>query len=142
MAKADQHPTVLKVRASSNTTPHAPVSAAELKQLCLECGADDVGLISIDRPELDDQRDDILRYAPWTKSLLSFVCRMNREPVRSPARSLANLEFHHTGDHVNEVARKLVVGFGAVGRSIGLWRPHGRSGCDELLSGIMIFLGC
>jgi ferredoxin len=33
---------------------------------------------------------------------------MNQEPVRSPARSVANLEFHHTGDHVNEVARKIV----------------------------------
>ena len=40
--------------------------------------------------------------------LLSFVCRMNREPIRNPARSVANLEFHHTGDHVNEVARKIV----------------------------------
>ena len=33
---------------------------------------------------------------------------MNREPIRSPARSVANLEFHHTGDHVNEIARKIV----------------------------------
>ena len=45
---------------------------------------------------------------PPAKTLLSFVCRMNREPIRSPARSVANLEFHHTGDHVNEVARKIV----------------------------------
>ncbi len=85
------------------------MTGEELQQLCLDCGADDVGLVSIDRPELDDQRDDILRHAPWTKTLLSFVCRMNREPVRSPARSLANLEFHHTGDHVNEVARNVVM---------------------------------
>ena len=33
---------------------------------------------------------------------------MNREPIRSPARSVANLEFHHTGDQVNEVARAVV----------------------------------
>ena len=33
---------------------------------------------------------------------------MNREPIRSPARSVANLEFHHTGDHVNEIACKVV----------------------------------
>ena len=45
---------------------------------------------------------------PPTQMLLSFVCRMNREPIRSPARSVANLEFHHTGDHVNEVARRVV----------------------------------
>src|SRR5262245_48905963 len=33
---------------------------------------------------------------------------MNREPIRSTARSVANLEFHHTGDHVNETARRIV----------------------------------
>jgi ferredoxin/putative sterol carrier protein len=33
---------------------------------------------------------------------------MNREPVRSSARSVANLEFHHTGDRTNEVASAIV----------------------------------
>ena len=84
-----------------------PLDASWLRQLCLDCGADDVGLVEISRPALDDQRADILRVFPSTKTLLTFVCRMNREPIRSPARSVANLEFHHTGDHVNEVARKV-----------------------------------
>src|SRR5262245_66057356 len=84
------------------------LDAGRLRQLCLDLGADDVGLVELDRPALADQRDDILRFFPPAKILLSFVCRMNREPIRTPARSVANLEFHHTGDHVNEVARKLV----------------------------------
>src|SRR4029077_20800559 len=71
-------------------------------------GGGDAGLVEISRPALDNQRDDILRSFPPARTLLSFVCRMNREPIRSPARSVANLEFHHTGDHVNEVARKIV----------------------------------
>jgi NAD-dependent dihydropyrimidine dehydrogenase PreA subunit len=79
-----------------------------LRQLARECGADDVGLVEIGRPALDDQRDDILRFFPQTKLLLAFVCRMNREPIRSPARSVSNLEFHHVGGDVNEVARKIV----------------------------------
>lgn len=109
MVKLDEHPTVQVVRSRGVEADRSGgLSADDLKQLCLDCGADDVGLVSIDRPELDDQRDDILRAAPWTKTLVAFVCRMNREPVRSPARSLANLEFHHTGDQVNEVARKVV----------------------------------
>jgi len=33
---------------------------------------------------------------------------MNREPVRSPARSVANLEFHQVGEQVDEVARRIV----------------------------------
>src|SRR6266508_4179372 len=85
-----------------------PLDAAWLRQLCLDCGADDAGLVEISGPALDDQRADILRSFPPAKTLLSLVCRMNREPIRSPARSVANLEFHHTGDHVNEVARQIV----------------------------------
>jgi ferredoxin len=33
---------------------------------------------------------------------------MNRENIRTPARSIANVEFHHTTDQTNEVARKIV----------------------------------
>ena len=125
MVSLDQHPTVITARNRRSADADRPaVSIDELKQLCLDCGADDVGLISIDRTELDDQREDILRHAPWTKSLLSFVCRMNREPIRSTARSMANLEFHSTGEHVNDVARKVVAnlesrGIRAVNPSMG-----------------------
>jgi Fe-S-cluster-containing hydrogenase component 2 len=110
--KLADHPTVRAFYAKSGTSP-APVSPDELdaqglRQLCRDCGADDAGLVEIGRPALDDQRDDILRHFPATKTLLSFVCRMNREPIRSPARSVANLEFHHTGDHTNDVARRIV----------------------------------
>jgi len=79
-----------------------------LRQLCLEAGADDVGFVEIDRPDLEKERPDIFKAFPHTKTLISFVIRMNREPIRSPARSVANLEFHHTGDQVNDVARHIV----------------------------------
>lgn len=105
-----EHPTVRRVQQSSNrqSTPPAALDAAWLRQLCLDCGADDCGLVEIGRPALDEQRDDIRRFFPPAQTLLGFVCRMNREPIRSTARSVANLEFHHAGDHVNEVARKIV----------------------------------
>jgi NAD-dependent dihydropyrimidine dehydrogenase PreA subunit len=76
--------------------------------MCLDAGADDVGFVAINRPGITDQRDEILRYLPYTKTLISFVCRMNREPIRSPARSVANVEFHRTGDHVNAVGHRIV----------------------------------
>ena len=114
MAAIDTHPTVVKIRNQTANYP-TPLSADQLKQLCLDCGADDAGLVSIDRAELDDQRDDILQAAPWTRTLLTFVCKMNREPIRSPARSLANLEFHRTGDQTNEVARRVVAALEAKG---------------------------
>ena len=127
--KLEEHPTVKWFRQnaanrSGSRSVQERLDAAWLRQLCLECGADDAGIVEISRPALDDQRDDILRYFPPTRTLLSFVCRMNRQPIRSPARSVANLEFHHSGDHVNEVARKIVAtleghGVRAVNPSMG-----------------------
>jgi hypothetical protein len=127
--KLEEHPTVkwFRQHAANRTDPsllQGRLDAAWLRQLCLDCGADDAGIVEISRPALDDQRHDILRYFPPTKTLLSFVCRMNRQPIRSPARSVANLEFHHAGDHVNEVARKVVAkleghGVRAVNPSMG-----------------------
>lgn len=100
------------------------LDAKILRKKCLESGADDVGFVELDRPELTDQRQDILAAFPKAKALISFVCRMNREPIRSPARSIANLEFHHTGEDVNEVGRKIVSalereGIGAINPSMG-----------------------
>ena len=125
--KLDDHPTV-KAFYEKATAPAladlTPLDADWLRQLCRDAGADDVGLVEISRPALDDQRDDILRFFPPAKTLVSFVCRMNREPIRSPARSVANLEFHHAGDRVNEIARHLVAalesrGVRAVNPSMG-----------------------
>src|SRR5262249_51042465 len=109
--KLAEHPTVRRFRESNGrhpADPPKPLDAAWLRQLCLDCGADDAGLVEIGRPSLDDQRADILRYFPPARTLLSFVCRMNRGPIRSPARSASNLEFHASYDHSNEVARKVV----------------------------------
>lgn len=112
MSKLDSHPTVLTVRsknaAANQTLPQTILAADEIRRLCLELGADDVGFVAIDRPELDDQRDDILKFFPSTRTLISLVCRMNREPVRNLQRSVANLEFHSTTDLVNDIARDIV----------------------------------
>jgi Fe-S-cluster-containing hydrogenase component 2 len=84
------------------------LDAGELRDFCLKAGADDVGFVDIDQVELGAERDEILRYFPFTKALISFVVRMNREPIHNPARSIANVEFHQTGEHVNETARRIV----------------------------------
>src|SRR5689334_10916184 len=99
MLNLEDHPTVLAIRRRPGASESTRLDVADLRQLCLDAGADDVGFVAIDRPELDDQRDAILAPYPWARSLISIVCRMNREPIRSPARSVANLEFHHTGEH-------------------------------------------
>ena len=85
-----------------------PLAAAWLRQLCLDAGADDVGFVEIDRPALADERAHIQRAFPHARSVISIVMRMNLDNVRSPARSVANSEFHYTGDEVNDVARHIV----------------------------------
>ncbi len=108
MTKLDDHPSVIRFRKTGSHLRPQEIDVERLRQICLDAGADDVGFVAIDRHEVDDQRAEIIGLYPWTKSLISIVCRMNREPIRSPARSVANLEFHHAGDHTNEVASKIV----------------------------------
>ncbi|HEY7536007.1 MAG TPA: 4Fe-4S binding protein, partial [Thermodesulfobacteriota bacterium] len=112
MIKLEEHPTVRhynqKLKLIDNQSSPNELDAGWLRSLCLESGADDVGFVEIDRPEIADEREQILAVFPYTKTLVSFVCRMNREPIRSLARSVANLEFHHTGEEVNDVARNVV----------------------------------
>ncbi|MCE7999079.1 MAG: 4Fe-4S ferredoxin [Rhodobiaceae bacterium] len=107
--RLDDHPTVQKVRATrALKTEEEPLNATWLKELCKKAGADDVGLVSIDRPEIADQKMDILSILPETKTLISIVSRMNRDAVRTATRSIANHEFHETYTSVNETARHIV----------------------------------
>jgi len=102
------HPTVeAHRRKPASEKASQPLDAAWLRQLCLAAGADDVGFVEMDRPALAEERLHIQRTFPHTRSLISFVLRMNRDNVRNPARSIANSEFHHTGDEVNDVARRI-----------------------------------
>jgi Fe-S-cluster-containing hydrogenase component 2 len=118
--KMEQHPTVQQFRAREaqgliSLEPYCTPDAAWLRQLCLDAGADDVGFVAIDRPELDDQREEIRSILPSTRTLVSFVCRMNRDPIRVPARSIANREFHATGEEVDAVSRAIVTQLEAMG---------------------------
>lgn len=98
----------MRLPLDSTAPPSSPPSADRLRRMALEAGADDAGLVELARPALDEQRADLLRHFPWAKSLLALVVRMNREPLRSTARSIANLEFHTSGQAVDEVARRIV----------------------------------
>src|SRR5213080_1173851 len=106
--KLEDHPTVQRVHLKTVPAKKQSLDAGWLKQLVLDAGADDVGFVEIGRRALDDQREDILKAFPHAKTLISFVVRMNRESIRTPARSVSNLEFHHSGEEVNDIARSVV----------------------------------
>jgi ferredoxin-NADP reductase/Fe-S-cluster-containing hydrogenase component 2 len=109
----EDHPTVRrlgsKLRSGDEPPPaEAVLEGAWLRGLARDCGADDAGLVEIARPGLGSQREEILRNYPWTRSLLSLVVRMAREPVRGAPRSVANLEFHRAGHEVDEICAAIV----------------------------------
>jgi ferredoxin len=109
MVRLEEHPTVRAIRAQPPAERRrVPLDAAWLRQLCLEAGAADVGFVEIDRPELAEEKQHVTALFPTTRTLISLVCKMNREPVRRVQRSVANAEFHHAGDDVNDAARRIV----------------------------------
>src|ERR1051325_6477789 len=111
-----EHPTIVAHRQKLALEKLSePLDAEWLRQLCLNAGADDVGFVEIGRMALAEEKPHIQRAFPHTRSLISFVLRMNRDNVRNPARSIANSEFHHTGDEVNNVARHITAPFERAG---------------------------
>src|SRR5260370_2619277 len=122
MAQWAEHPTVkqFRQREAAGEEPVRPrnpriLDASWLRQVCLEAGADDVGFVEAARPALAFEKADVLAAFPHTKALVSLVLRMNRENIRTPARSIANVEFHHTTDEINDVARKIIAALARAG---------------------------
>jgi len=62
--KLEDHPTVKRYREKGEAIAAPRVAdrldAEWLRNMVLEAGADDAGLVEINRPELSDQRADIL----------------------------------------------------------------------------------
>jgi len=106
MQKPARHPSGAVL--GSPQAPAGPVTPSELLALARAAGADDVGLVPVDAAALGEESDHARSLLPTARSLLAVVGRMNREPLRSPHRAIANVEFHHTGDDLNHVTRRIV----------------------------------
>ena len=141
MPQLSEHPTVKRfyelAGPSTVKEPTPSLDSDWLRQLCLEAGADDVGFVEINRAELDDQRDDILSVFPHAKTLISMVFKMNREPIRLTTRSVANVEFHQTGELVNHTTHRIVAaleqrGIRAVNPAMGFPMEMDRTGAGKI----------
>jgi len=84
------------------------ITSTALGNLLKDLGADDYGFVDIENPAIQVDREYIDVCFPKTKTLVSIVCHMNREPIKSLNRSVANLEFHHVGTQIDDIARNLV----------------------------------
>ncbi len=107
----NDHPAVKRYRELAASRPPGglaeKIDAGRIKTLAREAGADDAALVEMERPDISDQRADILGIFPRAKSLVSLVCRMNRENIRCPSRDVSDLEFLRTFEKINEVSRLL-----------------------------------
>jgi len=83
-------------------------SSDAIRKICLDAGADDVGLVDLDRDSLSMEREGILHVYSLTRSIISIVMANNRENMQSSARYVANEEFHHTGDRTSSVSREIL----------------------------------
>lgn len=117
--RLQEHPTV-KWFNQQGHTQRAPekadkLEAAWLRQLCVQAGADDVGFVEIHRPDVDDQRDEILEAFPETRAVACLAFALHREDLRTVCHSVTNLEFRHCWDHANRTARTIVRDLGEKG---------------------------
>jgi len=94
--------------ASNNDRENRVYSATEIKKICLNAGADDVGLVNLDRDCLDKEREGILHVYSLIRSIISVIIANNRENIQSPARYVANEEYHHTGDRTSSISREIL----------------------------------
>jgi len=83
-------------------------SSEAIKKICLDAGADDVGLVDLDRQSVQKEKEGILHVYPLTRSIIAIIIVNNRENIQSPARYVANEEFHHTGDRTSSVSREIL----------------------------------
>lgn len=105
-ARLAQHPTVRTVRSRPKSEPGV-IDADWLRQVCLDAGADDVGFAGVADPALGSERPHVEAALPGAVSYISLVVKMNRDNVRSTARSVANQEFHRSGEIMNEAAHRI-----------------------------------
>lgn len=117
--KLEDHPTVKRYREKGEAIAAPRVAdrldAEWLKNMVLEAGADDAGLVEINRPELSDQRADILEVFPRTRTLISFIVRLNSENIRCPSQAVRDLEFLRTQKEADGIAGKVTRNLGKKG---------------------------
>lgn len=83
-------------------------SAAIIRQICLEAGADEVGLVEIGRPELAQESQSVLHVYPATQTIISLSRALNRENMQSPARPLANGEFRRAEEDLFRISGEIL----------------------------------
>ena len=111
------HPTVKAYKEGRLESARLPgkLKTTQLKQMALEAGADDAGIIDLSRKALADHRQDLLTAMPDTQSVMALVFRVNQNHLKSTAHSVADFEFKQVWTDANHTTRKLIKQFQQMG---------------------------
>lgn len=114
-ATGTEHPAIAAARARGLRPIPAPLTAAVVRELAIKAGADDAAVVSLDHPDLAEERPYVLRALPDARSLVAIVMRTHHDNIRSPQRSVSNLEFHRVGHEVDKIAQRVALELSARG---------------------------
>jgi epoxyqueuosine reductase QueG len=107
--KLADHPTVRAYRQGriAAPEPQAILHREELKKMAIAAGADDAGIVDLERDAMAGYRQDLLEAMPATKSVLILIFRVNQNHLRSLAHSVADYEFKQIWTEANHITRQL-----------------------------------
>lgn len=115
--KLEEHPTVkayLKAK-KKHSNADKPLKSMELKAIARECGADDSGVVDLERETMKPFRKDLEWAMPGVKTVFVLAWGLNQAQMQSQAHSLADVEFSHGWANANESARAIAVRIRQVG---------------------------
>ena len=80
-AGGEEHPDVARWRANGAAAEARPLTSASLRELMLDCGADDCGFVAVSNPAIADQQAWIGALLPGAQTLVSFVVLSGRHAL-------------------------------------------------------------
>ncbi len=124
--KLSSHPTVKAYNEKGNQYKknECVVASDMMKQISKDAGADDVGIIELNRESVSEYKSDLLSVMHDTKSMMIVAVRINQIPLRSLAHSVADQEFKRVWENFKNIEGQIVdqltrAGIKAVGMPIG-----------------------
>jgi len=109
------HPTIQWFKENTPGAAREKINLPMLKNLALECGADDAGVTHAGHSILEQDMPDILSVFPGTKSLISVVIRLNPDNIGCVSRDVAENEYIYGNERVNDTLRKMSQALNAKG---------------------------
>ncbi|CAN5596801.1 hypothetical protein BH10ACT1_BH10ACT1_17620 [soil metagenome] len=95
--------------------PTPTLDHAELRRLCLEAGADDVGFVEVDRSAIADEAPPARRLFASVRTYVVLVRTTNPDAVRSVSRAVANVAWKANHERLVDTAANVLSALGHQG---------------------------